>query len=84
MDLENLTDEQYFAAMKMMFNTDGWIILIQELTDSAALINDVQDIHTLENLHFIKGQLSTLGRILMFQETLKRAEAEAAEAAEEE
>jgi hypothetical protein len=79
MDLENLTDEQYHAALKEMFNTDGWTVLLGELTDSVNLINDVQDINTIENLHFIKGQLSTLGRILGFQEALKRAEDDADE-----
>jgi hypothetical protein len=77
LDTDTLTDEQYFAACKEMFNTDGWSILIGEMNDSVELINDVQDIHTIENLHFIKGQLSTIGRILRFQETLKRAEDEA-------
>jgi hypothetical protein len=79
MDLENLTDEAYFAHMKMMFHTDGWSILMQEMTDQAELINDTQDINTIENLHFIKGQLNAIGKLLNFQITLKRAEDEIAE-----
>jgi hypothetical protein len=76
MDLTNLTDEDYFAAMKEMFRTDGWEILLLELEDQAALITDVQDIETLEKLHFAKGQLNTIGRLMRFEDTLERAEEE--------
>jgi hypothetical protein len=79
MDLDSISIEDYRASLKEMFNTTGWLILIQELTESADLINDTQDIHTLENLHFIKGQLSNIGLILGFQEALKRAEDDADE-----
>jgi hypothetical protein len=77
MDLEDLTDEAYFASMKMMFLTDGWKILMQEYKDQADVINDVQDLHTLETLCFAKGQLSAIGKLLNFQDMLLMSEEEA-------
>jgi hypothetical protein len=76
MDLDSLSDEDYFGHMKTMFNSDGWAILMLELKDNVDIIGDIQDIHTIENLHFCKGQLSAIGKLLRFQETLERAEAD--------
>ncbi len=83
MDYENLTDEEYFDHMRMLFLQDGWTIFMLELKDQADFINDVQDISTLESLHFAKGQLNAIGKLLNFEEMLKRSQAEA-EADEEE
>ena len=75
-DLTEMTDEVYFSEMKMMFNTVGWSILMQELTDQAELINDVQDIPTADKLWFAKGQLNAIAKLLSFEGMLKRAEEE--------
>ena len=56
---------------------------MQELTDQATLVNDAQDIETLEKLHFAKGQLNVIGKFLNFEETLKRAETAIEEEAED-
>ena len=74
MDLDDITDEEYFAHMKTMCNSEGWRILMLELTDQASIIEDIQDINTIESLHFCKGQLNAIGRLLHFQDTLIRAE----------
>ncbi len=76
-NLSQMSDEDYFASMKMMFRTDGWQILLVELKQQADLIGDIQDIKTIEGLHFHKGQLNAIGRLLNFEETLRRAEDEA-------
>ena len=78
-DLDNMTNEDYFASMKMMFRTEGWQILLVELDQQADLIGDIQDIKTIEGLHFNKGQLNAIGRLLNFEETLRRAEEESEE-----
>lgn len=75
-ELDNMTDEAYFASMKMMFLTDGWKILLLELKDQADIIGDIQDISTLETLHFNKGQLNAIGKLLNFEEMILRAEQE--------
>ncbi len=77
MNLETLTDEEYFAQCKLTFRTDGWSIFMQELKDQADMINDVQDMSTLENLHFAKGQLNVIGKLLNFEDMLSRTEQEA-------
>jgi hypothetical protein len=65
--------------MKAMFNTSGWEIFIAELNDNADLIGDIQDIATGNDLFYRKGQLSSIGRILNLQETIKRTEEESNE-----
>jgi hypothetical protein len=76
-EIEDLTDEDYFAYMKEMFKTKGWSILLLELEDQTAFIGDIRDISNNDNLHFRKGQISTIDKLLCFQETLLRAEEEA-------
>ena len=78
-DYENLTDEDYFACLKLMFNTDGWEVLMTELQEQSYQINDVQLCKDPDELRFKQGQLNILGKLLNLQETLKRAEAEAEE-----
>lgn len=76
-EIEDLTDEDYFAYMKEMFKTKGWGILLLELEDQTAFIGDIRDISNNDNLHFRKGQINTIDKMLCFQETLLRAEEEA-------
>lgn len=76
MNYEEISDEEYFAEMKQMMNTPGWSLLMTELADQATLINDTQDIETLERLHHAKGQLSAIAKLLTFEDMLKRAEEE--------
>jgi hypothetical protein len=75
-DMVEVTDEIYFAEMKTMFRTRGWEIFLAELSEQALLIGDIQDISTLEKLHFAKGQLSAIGGMLSLEETIKRSELE--------
>lgn len=76
-EIEDLTDEDYFAYMKEMFKTKGWGILLLELEDQTAFMGDIRDISNNDNLHFRKGQINTIDKMLCFQETLLRAEEEA-------
>jgi hypothetical protein len=79
MTLDDITDEDYYASMKEMFNSDGWKILLEELGEQVKLIEDIQTIKTFEELRFKQGQLATIGYLMNFQETLKTAEASKAE-----
>jgi len=74
MDLDKLSDEDYFGHMKMMFRTQGWTILLAELKEQADMISDIQDMTTLEALHYAKGQLNTIGGILNFEDVIRRSE----------
>ena len=75
-DYENLTDEEYFACLKMMFLTEGWEVLMIELQEQAHQLNDVQQCVNEKDLRFRQGQLNILGKLLNLQDTLKRAEEE--------
>lgn len=72
-DFETLTDEEYFAELKLMFSTDGWDILMSELLDQAKMVNDVQEVKDLDDLFYRKGQLAAMGVLLNFEETIRRA-----------
>ena len=74
MGLEDLTDEMYFAEMKMLFQTKGWHIHMQELLAQAQQINDIQLTTDEKDLQFRKGQLAVIGTLLNFEDTIKRAE----------
>jgi|TARA_R110000782_G_scaffold241271_4_gene327764 hypothetical protein len=82
MDLAHLTDEDYFGHMKTLFQTDGWLILCTELKEQAEQIGDIQDIHDTEGLFIAKGQLAAIGKILNFEETIEKIEAQEKEADE--
>ena len=78
MDLERLTNEQYFAALKDMFLTDGWQIFQAEMKANAMNINSVEQTETEHDLFFRKGQLAVLGNLLNMESTIVLAEQEAA------
>ena len=78
-DYENMTDEDYFACLKLMFNSEGWEVLMIELQEQAHQINDVQQCVDAKDLRFRQGQLNILGKLLNLQDVLKRAEEEAGE-----
>jgi competence protein ComGF len=67
-------NEEYFAAMKQMFQSDGWQYFIDDLRENVHLINDLQMVTDEKDLFHKKGKLDTIGLILNFPETIKRAE----------
>ena len=79
MNLEDITDEDYYAELKAMFQTTGWKIFCQELAENATHINSVEDTETLDQLFFRKGQLAVLGNVLNTEIMILRAEAEASD-----
>ena len=79
MDLERITDEEYFGALKEMFLTKGWEIFIAEMVANAININSVEETNTEHDLFFRKGQLAVLGNILNTESTITLAEKEASE-----
>ena len=78
-DFETLTNEDYFGHMKLMFQSDGWTILMRELRDNAISINNLQDVKDERDLDFKRGQLAAIGQLLNFEETILRAEREETE-----
>ena len=76
MNLDDLSDEDYFAHLKEMFKTPGWDIFIQELTEQSTTINSVEDTDTVDQLFFRKGQLAVIGNILNTELSIARADAD--------
>lgn len=56
--LEN--NEKYIYAMREMFRTNGWKILLEDLSKNAKNINSVEYVKDNEDLSFRKGQLDIL------------------------
>ena len=77
MNLDDLTDEDYFGHLKEMFQTTGWSIFIAELTEQSTAINSVEDTDTVDQLFFRKGQLAVIGNILNTELSIERAEEDA-------
>ena len=78
MDLDNIEDEDYYAYLKEMFNTQGWQIMLAEMEANVALIDNLQNVSNEKDLYFKQGQLASIGVLMNFQSTLKRAEEEQA------
>ena len=53
-------DEKYADAMFEMFRTKGWLMLMDDLSKNATVINSVEATTDNENLWFRKGQLNIL------------------------
>ena len=71
-------DEKYFAAMKEMFNSEGWQYFIKDLQENVYVISDLQAVSSENDLFHKRGKLDAMGLIINFPETLRRAEEEMA------
>lgn len=69
-----VSDEDFFGEMKLLFASKGWEYLCEELLDNVAQLEDLQTIGTFEELQFRKGQLATIGVLLNYPEAINRAE----------
>ena len=76
MSTKEQENEKYFAAMKEMFNSEGWKYFTEELRENAHVISDLQNVSDEKDLFHKRGKLDTIGLILNFPDTLKRAEEE--------
>lgn len=70
-------DEKYYEDLRMMFTTDGWKSLLEELENNAKIINSVLSTKDDLDLQFRKGQLNIIGSILNLEETVRNNEEEA-------
>lgn len=74
MDLADLTEEEYFAQLKLMFQTPGWQIFTAEVQDLAKTMNNIQDVSDEKDLWIRRGRLDQMGLILNYEETIRRVE----------
>jgi hypothetical protein len=80
--MSNKDDEEYFGNLKLMFQSEGWKLLIRDLQDNAAYINSVENTSDVNDLFFRKGQLAVLANLLNLEDVIQRAEADANESSQ--
>jgi hypothetical protein len=74
--MSDYTDEEYFGEMKLMFQSKGWEMLIQELVNNASVIDSIQATKDERDLDFRRGQLAVLSFLINLEEQIKHAESE--------
>jgi hypothetical protein len=75
--------ETYFDNYNQLFNHDGFKQLINELSNNATQLADIQSVKDLEELFFRKGQVAAFATVINLENTITAAR-EQAEAEEEE
>jgi len=76
-------DEQYYNNYFDLFRNDGWKQLVEELTDTAANINNVAVIKDAQDLFFRQGQLDILWMLLKFEDSINNSYDDLVEANDE-
>jgi hypothetical protein len=74
--------ETYFDNYFELFNSEGFKQLIQELSNNAQNLADIQTVKDTKDLYFRKGQVAALASVINLQGTIEAAK-EQAEAEEE-
>jgi hypothetical protein len=71
--------EEYFTNYNELFNHDGFKQLIEELSNNAKQLADIQTVKDEEDLFFRKGQVSAFATVINLESTitLARDQAEA-------
>lgn len=75
--------ETYFNNYNELFNHEGFKQLVQELSNNATQLADIQTVKDLEDLYFRKGQVSAFATVINLQATIEAAR-DQAEAEEQE
>ena len=74
--------ETYFDNYAVLFNSEGFKQLVQELSNNATQLADIQSVKDLEELFFRKGQVAAFATVINLQATIEAAR-DQAEAEEE-
>jgi len=67
------TDEQFLKDRLDLFETEGWLDLIEELKNMEISVRDVDTMTTEKDLWHAKGQLQQLGLVLSLESATKLA-----------
>ena len=72
--------ETYFDNYNVLFNSEGFKQLVEELSRNATQLADIQTVKDVEDLYFRKGQVSAFATVINLEATItaarKQAEAE--------
>lgn len=75
--------ETYFDNYNVLFNSEGFKQLVEELSRNATQLADIQTVKDAEDLFFRKGQVSAFATVINLEATITAAQ-EQAEAEEQE
>lgn len=75
--------ETYFDNYNLLFNSEGFKQLVEELSRNATQLADIQTVKDVEDLYFRKGQVSAFATVINLEATITAAR-EQAEAEEQE
>jgi hypothetical protein len=68
--------EDYFGHLTDMFRSEGWKILMDELTSEVDNLTHVESIKDEQELYFRKGQLLVIKNMLNLESTMEATRAE--------
>ena len=67
------TDEQFLKDRLELFETEGWLDLVEELKNMEISVRDVDTMNDEKDLWHAKGQLQQLGLLLSLEAATKLA-----------
>lgn len=65
--------EAYFDHLNVMFNSEGYKLLMEEVESKIALLNDLTTVKTADELHHRQGQIAALQSVLYFSDAAAAA-----------
>jgi hypothetical protein len=66
--------EQYYNTYRDLFTSDGFKLLVEDLTKNAIAINAVESVKDANDLYFRKGQMSIIASIVNLEAQINVAE----------
>ena len=67
------TDEQFLKDRLELFNTEGWLDLMEELKNIEGSVRDIDTMKNEQDLWHAKGQLQLLGFVISLESATKIA-----------
>ena len=71
--------ETYFDNYNELFNSEGFKQLVQELSNNAITLADIQTVKDTEDFLFRKGQVAALASVINLENTIKVSREQAEE-----
>ena len=65
--------ETYFDNYNELFNSEGFKQLVQEISNNATQLADIQTVKDQEDLYFRKGQVAAFATVINLQSTIEAA-----------
>lgn len=65
--------EEYYNNYFMLFNQEGWKELLEDFSNRAKIINQVEYTKDGDDLFFRKGQLSAIATLLNWEESVRQS-----------